>query len=212
MIYLLNKNIHKNIYNFISSNSIPKIYPNISQKSIWTNEFENVMQPILKNYNTILLEIKNSLKYNNLYLPIGKHYGDEEIKKWKSCNIIKDRSVLNNMNLYFPNTIKLINNLELFYGWLFVSILEPNAYIPKHRGRYNHKLTCHLGIEGLDNCKFIIDNKIIKWEKGKFFVFNDFSYHEVKHEGKENRIVLIFDFFHPELSKKEIKQIKQLGI
>ena len=41
--------------------------------------------------------------------------------------------------------------------------------------------------------------KKMKWERGKYFVFNDFSYHEVIHNGDKNRVVLIFDLFHPEL-------------
>ena len=148
--------------------------------------------------------------YALLFDPIGKHYGDKEIKKWNSCHIIKDGNYGIGMEKYFPQTIRSINSLKSFYGWLFVSILEPGAHIPQHRGRYNHKLTCHIGIDGLENCYFMIDGKKMQWEKGGYFVFNDFSYHEVKHNGNKNRVVLIFDLFHPELTKIEQKQIKYL--
>ena len=45
-----------------------------------------------------------------------------------------------------------------------------------------------------------------------FFVFNDFSYHEVKHNGNKKRVVLIFDLFHPELNLNEIECLKILNI
>ena len=206
--------IHHNIKKFITTNYIPKIYPNISLKSIWTNEFSTELRDIMLNYKIIYKEVMDSVKYNynKLFSPIGSHYGKDEIKKWDSCNIIKNRKVNKEIEKFFPNTINYINNLESFYGWLFISVLKPGAYIPKHRGRYNHKLTCHIGIDGLNGCKFIVDNKILKWEKEKYFVFNDFSYHEVIHQGHNDRIVLIFDLFHPELCSKEKKQIKLLEI
>jgi hypothetical protein len=215
MLYLLHTKfiIHPNIQSFITSNTIPKIYPNISLKSIWTNDFTNELKPVLDNYDIIVNEVMDT--YNNhgsLYTSIGNHYGDKNIDKWDSCNIIKDRNINVDVIKYFPNTIKIISQLKSFYGWLFVSVLEPGAHIPKHRGRYNHKLTCHIGIDGLDNCEFRIDNKILKWVAGEYFVFNDFSYHEVIHTGNKNRIVLIFDLFHPELDNIEHKQLKFLGI
>ncbi len=206
--------IHPNIHQFITSNSIPKVYPTISLKSIWTDEFSDELGNLLLHFNDIYKEIMNVVKneYRVLFDPIGKHYGDKEIKKWNSCHIIKDRKIGYGMEKYFPVTIQTIDKLKSFYGWLFISILEPGAHIPRHRGRYNHKLTCHIGIDGLDDCYFLVDGMKMKWERGKYFVFNDFSYHEVIHNGDKNRIVLIFDLFHPELTNKEKKQIKYLEI
>jgi hypothetical protein len=216
MLYILDNvcTIHPNIHQFITSTNIPKIYPTISLKSVWTDEFLIEMNKVLSNFDTIHKEIMNAVrnKYSILFDPIGKHYGDKEIKKWNSCHIIKDRKIGVGMEKYFPVTIQTIEKLKSFYGWLFISILEPGAHIPRHRGRYNHKLTCHIGIDGLDDCYFIIDGKKIKWERGQYFVFNDFSYHEVIHNGDKNRVVLIFDLFHPELTNEEIKQIKYIEI
>ena len=219
MLYLLknklkNKiNKNNNIQQFITSNKIPKIYPNISLKSIWTEDFRQILSPIMNNYDIIKEEIMNSLNHD-IYKPIGKHYDSSnnvEIKNWTSFNIIKNRIDLDTNNI-FKTTKELIQKIGLFYGWCFISILNPGAHIPRHKGRYNHKLTCHIGIDGLDNCEFIIDNNILKWKENDFFVFNDFSYHEVKHNGNKKRIVLIFDLFHPELNVHEIECLKILNI
>lgn len=216
MLYRLDNvcTIHPNIHQFITSNTIPKIYLNISLKSVWTDEFSIEMDGVLSKFGEIHKEIMNAVEkeYMVLFDPIGKHYGDKEIKNWNSCHIIKDRKIGIGMEKYFPVTIRTISELKSFYGWLFISVLEPGAHIPRHRGRYNHKLTCHIGIDGLDDCYFMIDGKKMKWEKGGYFVFNDFSYHEVIHNGDKNRIVLIFDLFHPELTNIEKEQIKYLEI
>jgi hypothetical protein len=216
---------HQNIIQFISNNTIPKIYPNISLKSIWTNSFNGEIDNLLKSFKTIQYEIITSIdKFTHIYDPMGDHYGDNENhfsgNKWLSCNLIKDRRINNKVSSYFYKTIECIKKLKYFYGWAFISILKPGTEIPKHRGRYNHKLTCHIGIDGLEGCKFYIDNhtdnhinnKCIQWEKGEYFIFNDFSYHNVCHDGKRDRIVLIFDLFHPELSYNEIESIKLLNI
>ena len=216
MLYRLDNvcTIHPNIHQFITSNTIPKIYLNISLKSVWTDEFSIEMDGVLSKFGEIHKEIMNAVEkeYMVLFDPIGKHYGDKEIKNWNSCHIIKDRKIGIGMEKYFPVTIQTIEKLKSFYGWLFISVLEPGSHIPRHRGRYNHKLTCHIGIDGLDDCYFMIDGKKMKWEKGGYFVFNDFSYHEVIHNGDKNRIVLIFDLFHPELTNIEKEQIKYLEI
>lgn len=213
MLYLLRNRSNNNIQKFITSNKIPKIYPNISLKSIWTENFRDILSPIMNNYDIIKEEIMNSLNYD-IYKPIGSHFdssNDIEIKKWNSFNIIKDRIDLDTTNI-FKKTKELIQKISLFYGWCFISILEPGAHIPRHNGRYNHKLTCHIGIDGLENCEFIIDNNKLKWKENDFFVFNDFSYHEVKHNGNKKRVVLIFDLFHPELNLNEIECLKILNI
>ena len=67
-----------NIQKFITSNKIPKIYPNISLKSIWTENFREILSPIMNNYDIIKEEIMNSLN-NDIYKPIGSHF-DRYIK------------------------------------------------------------------------------------------------------------------------------------
>ena len=61
MLYRLDNvcTIHPNIHQFITSNTIPKIYPNISLKSIWTDEF------------SIEKAFENYMKFG--YYPMSKH-------------------------------------------------------------------------------------------------------------------------------------------
>ena len=48
-----------------------------------------------------------------------------------------------------------------------------------------------------------VAEETLEWREGKVFVFDDSFDHEVWHEGGEDRLVLIVDLWHPELSERE---------
>ena len=205
---------------YISSNTLPKVYPTISNKPLWfvdsnavnINNINQITAVTTKldllneNFSKIKAEVMNV--YNNhrqLLTNIGEHYGDDSVdfkENWKSLDIIRENIINEEVNHLFPHTISTIERIPSFFGWMFISVLSPGTKIPRHRGKYNFKLTCHLGIDGCDGCEFIMDNEKIGWKEGKFFVFNDGNYHQVHHNGLENRIVLIFDMIHFEIGKR----------
>lgn len=55
-----------------------------------------------------------------------------------------------------------------------------------------------------------IEDKNITFKDGKAFVFDDFSAHEVWHDGS-TRVHLIADIWHPDLTQKEIEFMSILG-
>ena len=214
---------NKDLITYISSNTLPKVYPTISNKPLWfvdsnavnINDINNNINKITavttkldllgQNFSKIKAEVMNV--YNNhrqLLTNMGEHYGDDSVdfkEDWKSLDIIKENIINEDIEHLFPNTISTIKRIPAFFGWMFISVLSPGTKIPRHRGKYNFKLTCHLGIDGCDGCEFIVENEKIGWKEGKFFVFNDGCYHQVNHNGTENRIVLIFDMVHFEIGE-----------
>ena len=48
------------------------------------------------------------------------------------------------------------------------------------------------------------------WQEGKFIVFDDSFEHEVWHKGTELRLVLIVDFWHPELPSHERRSLSPI--
>ena len=214
---------NKDLITYISSNTLPKVYPTISNKPLWfvdsnavnINDIKNNINKITavttkldllgQNFSKIKAEVMNV--YNNhrkLLTNMGEHYGDDSVdfkEDWKSLDIIKENIINEDIEHLFPDTISTIKRIPAFFGWMFISVLSPGTKIPRHRGKYNFKLTCHLGIDGCDGCEFIVKNEKIGWKEGKFFVFNDGCYHQVNHNGTENRIVLIFDMVHFEIGE-----------
>ena len=45
----------------------------------------------------------------------------------------------------------------------------------------------------------------LTWREGEFFVFDDSFEHEVWHRGDVDRVVLLINFWHPDLPESERK-------
>ncbi|MBV9929975.1 MAG: aspartyl/asparaginyl beta-hydroxylase domain-containing protein [Alphaproteobacteria bacterium] len=83
------------------------------------------------------------------------------------------------------------------------SRLRPGARIPAHTGMLNARLICHLPLIVPPNCGFRVGNEVRQWEEGKLLIFDDTIEHEAWNESAEDRVVLIFDIWRPELSEEE---------
>ena len=48
------------------------------------------------------------------------------------------------------------------------------------------------------------------WEEGKLLIFDDTIEHEARNDSNEDRVVLIFDTWRPELSDREKQELALL--
>ena len=90
------------------------------------------------------------------------------------------------------------------------SLLRAGARINPHTGVFNTRLTCHLPLIVPPGCGFRVGNQVREWEVGKLLVFDDTVEHEAWNSGREDRIVLIFDIWRPELSERERREVSAL--
>jgi len=90
------------------------------------------------------------------------------------------------------------------------SLLRAGARINAHTGIHNTRLTCHLPLIVPPGCRFRVGNEVREWEEGKLLVFDDSIEHEAWNDGAEDRVVLIFDIWRPELSAQERREITAL--
>ena len=91
-------------------------------------------------------------------------------------------------------------------GWgptVVFSLLRAGAWIAPHSGMYNTRLICHLPLVVPPGCRFRVGNEVLEWEEGKLLIFDDTIEHEAWNDSAEDRIVLIFDIWRPELSEQE---------
>ncbi|XP_029633756.1 aspartyl/asparaginyl beta-hydroxylase-like [Octopus sinensis] len=104
-------------------------------------------------------------------------------------------------------TCALLNNLQdatnCRRGQVKFSIMKPGSHVWPHCGPTNCRLRAHLGLVIPDGVKIRVGNETRHWKEGEFLIFDDSFEHEVWHQGNENRIVLIVDFWHPELTEHE---------
>jgi hypothetical protein len=93
---------------------------------------------------------------------------------------------------------------------IMFSLLRAGARIAPHSGVHNVRLTCHLPLVVPPGCAFRVGNEVRAWEEGKLLIFDDTIEHEAWNDSNEDRIVLIFDIWRPEISAQERREIGAL--
>jgi len=84
------------------------------------------------------------------------------------------------------------------------SRLQANTRIPPHNGMVNTRLICHLPLIVPENCGAIrVGNETRPWVEGELLIFDDSMVHEAWNDSDEERVVLLFDIWRPELTEEE---------
>jgi hypothetical protein len=106
-----------------------------------------------------------------------------------------------------PRTVAAIeaNRTVLSLGGLaYFSRLGPDTQITPHAGPTNMRLRCHLGIDVPDGCGMRVGGITHTWREGRCVVFDDSFTHEVWNHSTRDRLVLIVDLWHPDLTDDEV--------
>jgi tetratricopeptide (TPR) repeat protein len=107
--------------------------------------------------------------------------------------------------------IEASNTVRTMAGLLYVSKLSAGTKIKPHQGPTNLRLRCHLGIKIPNgDCGLKVGGETRRWQEGKCIVFDDSLEHEAWNLTPEQRIVLIIDFWHPDLTPAEIAYLEGL--
>jgi aspartyl/asparaginyl beta-hydroxylase (cupin superfamily) len=88
------------------------------------------------------------------------------------------------------------------------SRLTPGAYLAPHSGGVNVVLTCHLGLVVPEGCGIRAGDEVRSWEVGEVLVFDDSFVHEAWNRGSSDRVVLLWDVWHPDLTPIEIRALE----
>ena len=83
------------------------------------------------------------------------------------------------------------------------SRLKPGTHIIPHNGLLNTRLICHVPLIVPPGCRLRVGNEVREWEEGRTLIFDDSIEHEAWNDGAEDRIVLLFEIWRPELSEAE---------
>ena len=115
-----------------------------------------------------------------------------------------------------PNTKQALDTAPLPYigGQTPVALfskLKAGVKIPAHHGLLNARLICHLPIIVPKNCGGLrVGNETRQWEEGKALIFDDSIEHEAWNNSQEERVVLLFDIWRPELTDDEKRLITDM--
>lgn len=116
-----------------------------------------------------------------------------------------------------PNLVAMIEELvPRHYHHALVSAMVPGTHIVPHFGPTNKKLRFHLPLLGVAGSFLKVAGEARQLEAGKVssgeqgYVFDDSFEHEAWHEGEHTRVILIVDFWHPDLSDEEVRFLSLL--
>ncbi|XP_067666015.1 aspartyl/asparaginyl beta-hydroxylase-like [Haliotis asinina] len=103
-----------------------------------------------------------------------------------------------------PLTCSLIDKIpnvrDCTRGQVKFSVMQPGVHVWPHCGPTNCRIRSHLGLVVPPGPRIRVGNDTREWEEGKFLIFDDSFEHEVWHDGDQFRLVLIMDFWHPDLT------------
>lgn len=96
-------------------------------------------------------------------------------------------------------------------GLIYLSRLAPHTQISAHAGPTNTRLRLHYALEVPEgDCVLRVGQELRKWQQGHCLVFNDHLEHEVWNNTDHERLVLLVDIWHPDLSVQERKLIEAI--
>ena len=104
---------------------------------------------------------------------------------------------------YFPKTVKHIQQCGQELMNVKLSAIQPGTYIRPHNGPTNERLRIHLTLLHTGGAKLRVGHEWRTWEEGKALIFDDSWEHEVVHTGKDIRVVIICDIWHPDLPESQ---------
>lgn len=138
-----------------------------------------------------------------------------ESKDWSALFLCENGRPDETLIARCPRTWQMLQSVPLARvpGWgptVMFSLLKAGARIAPHTGMFNTRLVCHLPLIVPPGCRFRVGNEIREWQEGKLFIFDDTIEHEAWNDSSEDRVVLIFDIWRPELSEQEQRELTAL--
>lgn len=90
------------------------------------------------------------------------------------------------------------------------SRLRAGAAIPPHNGLINVRLICHLPLITPGDGALRVGGETRAWTRGELLIFDDTIEHEAWNRSQQDRVVLLFDVWRPELSEEERAMVRAL--
>ena len=142
---------------------------------------------------------------NNERPPSAGYHGLVDNPDWSSMYLWSEGGPVEGVTERCPRTMAALQKTPLARmsvraPVIMFSLLKGGARIPPHHGSTNVRLICHLPLVVPPRCGFRVGNEVREWEPGKLLIFDDTIEHEAWNESNEDRIILIFDVWRPELS------------
>jgi aspartate beta-hydroxylase len=127
---------------------------------------------------------------------------------WSALFLWKDGEEQPDMARRCPRTLEALAGAPLCRvpgrtPSILFSRLTSGARIPPHHGLINTRLICHLPLIAPPGSRFRVGNDVREWKEGQGWAFDDTIEHEAANDSGQDRTVLIFDVWKPEVTEEE---------
>ncbi len=195
-------------------------YPGLSSPApvVPNKLFPEMTETLKENYPAILREytaLKEFSMCSSDYEETNEHQKLHEGEwDWQSYIQKGQRNV--DFAVKCPTTCEVLEGIPNFmtgtpFSYAFFSTLGDGASIAPHTGPCNLRLRVHFPlIVPKGDCGMQIGAADCQWHEGEPFIFDDTYLHRVWNNGGGERVVLLFDVWHPELYQDEIDAIKEM--
>ena len=150
----------------------------------------------------------NAYLESNTERPAFDSHGMADNDDWGALYLWRNGEPVPENQALCPVTTEAMNALPLVFSGqrcpnILFSRLRPGAKIPPHNGMINTRLIGHLPLIIPEDCGFRVGNSTRTWNVGEAFLFDDTIEHEAWNNSTEDRFVLIFEVWRPELTEAE---------
>lgn len=145
-----------------------------------------------------LIQTKNVILSSYTYPGVNR-------KGWEVFKLIEN-GLRNEINCKLcPLTSELLKQIPgyPYFRDAMFSVLLPGAKIKSHHDHSNIFLTCHLCLLTNSEAELQVAGECRQWTENKCTIFDTSFAHSAWNTGDSARVILLVDFFHPELSEVE---------
>ena len=183
----------------------------------WARELTAKIGSIVQEFQRVLPELTGFRPYIHASgnRPVNPDHPLLNNSDWSAAFLVENGAPDEALCALFPETMQALEAapLERIPGRgpsILISRLTPGARIDAHKGFLNTRLTCHIPLIVPDDCGIRVGNDTRTWSDGELLIFNDSIDHEAWNNSSEDRYVLIFQVWRPELSEPECELISTL--
>lgn len=111
-----------------------------------------------------------------------------------------------------PWTARLLESIPgvTTFSTVLFSALAPKTIVSPHCGVTNAKLRCQLPLIVPDGCGLRVGDSLLRQRAGRCLIFDDSFVHSAWNLSDRPRFVLLFDFYHPDLTAPEVDLLERM--
>jgi aspartyl/asparaginyl beta-hydroxylase (cupin superfamily) len=134
---------------------------------------------------------------------------------WSAYHLLKGGVPVEGHAERFPKTLAALQQAPLTRiagraPMALFSMLKPGAHIRPHHGSFNFRLICHLPLIVPSECMLRVGNQVRDWRSGELLIFDDSMEHEAWNRSEQQRIILLFEIWRPEIGEADREALTML--